>query len=418
MYVLVRYNQETGKHVVKDTDIRRFRPIDIDDFDRKALYDVWWAGDEKTRGGYYPAHILHMTQTEAEMQEWNNNNRCLSRKQDDGEPGPRKKAKLDKQAKTAAKKAAEQELLRPEEEETNNEANVLSLKKKVTQLEGLVKRLKIENVDLKKLNKELQRALCAKIFETGQQNSAQEPVASEAFRMAGAGPSHMVASTSFSSPRDALCTASRQLPSVASPVASAEVRLAHQATMPQVDAAEKNTAAAIAAAPAGSLGTSGLEHPPQAPVEDGRLPVIGTDNRFLVQPSKALGKDAQKIDPTVGTMNEAGEVHLGHGNYMDRDTWQRLLALPTDSAFCKQLAVRLWGSEILCQRSLTGSLSNRAISKGVTRVFPALSPVKVASMSDSFFHFLQVKKCPPEDIQKRHKCLRQYLAQKCADLRR
>ncbi|KAH6928923.1 hypothetical protein HPB50_021741 [Hyalomma asiaticum] len=61
MYILVRYNKERAKHIVQDKDIRRFRPIDIEDFERNELYDVWWDGDENTRGDYYPANILHMT---------------------------------------------------------------------------------------------------------------------------------------------------------------------------------------------------------------------------------------------------------------------------------------------------------------------------------------------------------------------
>ncbi|KAL1443823.1 hypothetical protein MTO96_045815, partial [Rhipicephalus appendiculatus] len=95
---------------------------------------------------------------------------------------------------------------------------------------------------------------------------------------------------------------------------------------------------------------------PQALIEDRQLQP--PTYQLLIKPSKALGKEAQCLDMTVGILNEAGEVHVGHGTYIDVETWERLLQVPMDSTFCKQLAVRLWGNEVLAQRSLTGTLSN------------------------------------------------------------
>lgn len=74
-------------------------------------------------------------------------------------------------------------------------------------------------------------------------------------------------------------------------------------------------------------------------------------------------------------------MHLGRVIYIDLGTWERLLLLPTDAAFCKQLAVRMWGNDILKVRSLNGTLSNKAISKGGLKIRKALSPVKVAALS-------------------------------------
>ncbi|KAK8755055.1 hypothetical protein V5799_002244 [Amblyomma americanum] len=91
----------------------------------------------------------------------------------------------------------------------------------------------------------------------------------------------------------------------------------------------------------------------------------------------------EQVDDTVGTTNEAGDVHVGHGSCVPVAAWNRLPALGSDSTFCKQLAVCLWGKEILAQRSLTGTLSNNAISKGMAKIHPPLSPLKVASVSRS-----------------------------------
>lgn len=111
-------------------------------------------------------------------------------------------------------------------------------------------------------------------------------------------------------------------------------------------------------------------------------------------------------------------VHLGHGSYIEEDMREGLISLPTDFAFCKQLAVRLWGNETLKERSLTGTLSNQAIAKGTVKKQTPLTPKKVASLSDAFWRYLTLRGVAEADLPKRHKLLTRYLAQKCADLRR
>ncbi|XP_077550786.1 uncharacterized protein LOC144164108 [Haemaphysalis longicornis] len=124
------------------------------------------------------------------------------------------------------------------------------------------------------------------------------------------------------------------------------------------------------------------------------------------------------IDSTCGQVNEAGDVHLGHGVYIGHSTWVSLMSTPADSTFCKRLAVALWGPEVLAKRSLTGSASNKAVSKGNKTTFKALSPLKLAGMSSAFWTYLEEQNCPTEERFKRHKLLSRYLAQKCSDLRR
>ncbi|XP_064462017.1 BEN domain-containing protein 5-like isoform X1 [Ornithodoros turicata] len=111
-------------------------------------------------------------------------------------------------------------------------------------------------------------------------------------------------------------------------------------------------------------------------------------------------------------------VQLGEGIFVSSDTWTHLMQQPADAAFCKRLAVALWGNETLAQRSVTGKQSNKDVSKGKTAVYPQLSPVKVTCMSSAFWHYLLSKGCSTEEAPKRHKQLVRYLAQKCADLRR
>lgn len=75
------------------------------------------------------------------------------------------------------------------------------------------------------------------------------------------------------------------------------------------------------------------------------------------------------------------QVQLRHGVYISRSTWGSLMAIQGDSAFCKRLALAIWGPEVLAERSLTGTASNKAVSKGNKAVFQAVSPLKLAGMS-------------------------------------
>lgn len=55
------YTGKDKEEVVTRQDVRHFSPRDIDDFERKTYYDLFWRGDDKTCGGYYEAVIVHMT---------------------------------------------------------------------------------------------------------------------------------------------------------------------------------------------------------------------------------------------------------------------------------------------------------------------------------------------------------------------
>lgn len=61
MFVLIQYENEHKRYVVRADTVRNFSPMDIEDFDRTKLYEVFWDGDENTRGGYYKAQIHHIT---------------------------------------------------------------------------------------------------------------------------------------------------------------------------------------------------------------------------------------------------------------------------------------------------------------------------------------------------------------------
>ncbi|KAL4634900.1 BEN domain-containing protein 5 isoform X1 [Arapaima gigas] len=76
---------------------------------------------------------------------------------------------------------------------------------------------------------------------------------------------------------------------------------------------------------------------------------------------------------TVYTFND-GKVHLGGGIWVDEEKWHQLQRTQGDSKFTKNLAVMIWGTETLKNRSVTGVATKKkkdALPK------PPLSPSKL-----------------------------------------
>lgn len=400
MHVLVEYVLERKREVVPHKDIRSFFPVDIDDYERDCLYEVFWAGDSVTKGGYYDAKILHMTETMEEMSAFQKSRRQPSRPATSGNSAPPKKRAKTNKAAQAEKKSAEASIL--VEAATMEPASVAALKKRIVELEAEVEELKVANKklhdsacsteiqELRTLNRDLQKALCRKVLFSSTSPGSEKSVEHHATTKSVAAPLAPVVSCATTRP--------------AAPPAPAVICA--------------NTGSAAPPAPDITCTSTGSAAPPA--LDDAGCEKTGTgrtQDAAGPRPTKALGQAAHHPDSSTGAVSD-GQVHLGRGQYIDEQTWQRLLLLPTDAAFCKQLAVRIWGNDVLKGRSLTGTLSNKAISKGGIKPHKALSPIKVAALSDSFWYYLRMKDCEPLDLHKRHKLLARYVAQKCADLRR
>ncbi|XP_077527947.1 uncharacterized protein LOC144139495 isoform X2 [Haemaphysalis longicornis] len=350
MYVLVEcvgdYTAKEKEDVVTHEDVRFFFPQDIDDFERETFYDVFWKGDDRTRGGYYEAVIVHMTETEEEMKEWRATNRKAARnvkagaskkkrKEDVANAGlSKKKAKRNEPA-IVAKRAAEGEVLRGARcLEAHEGADAQS---KIQALEVAVKELESKLKEEQILNKELQRALCAKIF-------AQAPAPATPERNT---------------------VAAKPPPPVPSSAPSGSGASARHTGAPAPAAPERHIVSAKPPPPVPSSAPSGSGA--SARHTDASV-VRGQQGTF--RPCKALGNEASELDETSGTLTEDGQVHLGHGSYIEEDMWEGLISLPTDSAFY------------------------------------------------AFWRYLTLRGVAEADLPKRHKLLTRYLAQKCADLRR
>lgn len=75
------------------------------------------------------------------------------------------------------------------------------------------------------------------------------------------------------------------------------------------------------------------------------------------------------------------QVHLGGGIWVEEDKWHQLQRTQGDSKFTKNLAVMIWGTETLKNRSVTGVATKKkkdALPK------PPLSPSKLKIVRGTF----------------------------------
>lgn len=68
-YVYVKYLFDNVRKVTVSRNVSEFRPKNVDDFEPGRTYSVYWEGDDTTKGGYYDAELLHMTDSKEEMDE-------------------------------------------------------------------------------------------------------------------------------------------------------------------------------------------------------------------------------------------------------------------------------------------------------------------------------------------------------------
>ncbi|KAG0445122.1 hypothetical protein HPB47_019913 [Ixodes persulcatus] len=174
MYAKVKFLQDGKISIVQTAVVKNFRPANVADFERRTTYKVFWDGDENTRGGYYDAEIIRLADTKEKLSEPSARReraaepaaKRSSSSQKSGTPTKKKKRNLRGVVKNQAEKELLQHLADSEEEEEKEEnPEVLRLKAKLDKRAGKIRRLKAENEGLRKLNQELQLALCTKVLE-------------------------------------------------------------------------------------------------------------------------------------------------------------------------------------------------------------------------------------------------------------
>ncbi|XP_054603132.2 BEN domain-containing protein 5-like [Nothobranchius furzeri] len=108
---------------------------------------------------------------------------------------------------------------------------------------------------------------------------------------------------------------------------------------------------------------------------------------------------------------EGEEIHLGGGVYIRREAWSRIKNQSKDSLFLKELAVAIWGTKTLGQKSLTGKACPTTKS---TR--QPLTPKKLETLRACFKEWLINKKLEEPELQARWVKAGRYLTEKIMDI--
>uniref|UniRef100_A0A9J8DM32 BEN domain-containing protein n=2 Tax=Cyprinus carpio carpio TaxID=630221 RepID=A0A9J8DM32_CYPCA len=93
--------------------------------------------------------------------------------------------------------------------------------------------------------------------------------------------------------------------------------------------------------------------------------------------------------------------------------WDIVRRVEGDSKFCKSLAVVIWGTTVLKQRSVTGMKCN---AKKAAEAKPPLTPEKVSAIKECLSQKLKERGHTSEEINKRLLSVRKYLAEKISDI--
>uniref|UniRef100_H3DDG0 BEN domain-containing protein 5 n=2 Tax=Tetraodon nigroviridis TaxID=99883 RepID=H3DDG0_TETNG len=115
---------------------------------------------------------------------------------------------------------------------------------------------------------------------------------------------------------------------------------------------------------------------------------------------------------TVYTCND-GKVHLGGGIWVDEEKWHQLQRTQGDSKFTKNLAVMIWGTETLKNRSVTGVATKKkkdALPK------PPLSPSKLKIVRECLYDRVSQETADSAEITQRLSKVNKYICEKIMDI--
>ncbi|XP_058641792.1 BEN domain-containing protein 5 isoform X2 [Onychostoma macrolepis] len=115
---------------------------------------------------------------------------------------------------------------------------------------------------------------------------------------------------------------------------------------------------------------------------------------------------------TVYTFND-GKVHLGGGIWVEEEKWHQLQRTQGDSKFTKNLAVMIWGTETLKNRSVTGVATKKkkdALPK------PPLSPSKLKIVRECLYDRVSQETADSAEITQRLSKVNKYICEKIMDI--
>ncbi|XP_077389996.1 BEN domain-containing protein 5-like isoform X1 [Festucalex cinctus] len=139
-------------------------------------------------------------------------------------------------------------------------------------------------------------------------------------------------------------------------------------------------------------------------------PIVETQETFR---EEANTSSSYSPSPrTVYTCND-GKVHLGGGIWVEEEKWHQLQRTQGDSKFTKNLAVMIWGTETLKNRSVTGVATKKkkdALPK------PPLSPSKLKIVRECLYDRVSQETADSAEITQRLSKVNKYICEKIMDI--
>ncbi|XP_064469056.1 uncharacterized protein LOC135383793 isoform X2 [Ornithodoros turicata] len=459
MFAYVRYLFDDVRVVVPVTDIKNFPgDVDITDLNGNAefsVFKVYWAGDRKTRGGYYDAQVIYLADDEADAKCGGERKRLgkAPRIEAISQPSKSKKDNTVKKKKSKrSKKDMETALLRELSSDSEDDCVILSSEKK--ELEVRLARCQKELRRAREENLHLQKALVAKVLEADTiieryhckccSRGIEQHVSSVSTDDIGAMTVHKAAAVIGSERRGVVSTAAAAS-TVSGSQENSSVRPAPVATA--VTGSSHAVPSAVTVSQTSTAGTgnqrSGVTCPTpldvdwlmEEPIADHEV-LLRTPPSLAreVQPSehfvheahctvenRAMVLDVPREDSTAPGDTHGGEVEMtdiGGGVTVRSAQWKRISAQEKDSLFLKEALVLIWGTETLRNRTVTGRPCNKLKSQGVGPVDPGLTPKKLDALKEAYRKRLTARGEKEEEITKKMKKVRETLNDKIKSLKK
>nr|XP_033771410.1 BEN domain-containing protein 5 isoform X3 [Geotrypetes seraphini] len=111
--------------------------------------------------------------------------------------------------------------------------------------------------------------------------------------------------------------------------------------------------------------------------------------------------------------NKTAEVHLGSEIWVDAEKWHQVQVTQGDSKFTKNLAVMIWGTDVLKNRSVTGVATKKkkdAVPK------PPLSPHKLSIVRECLYDRIAQDTMDETEIAQRLSKVNKYICEKIMDI--
>ncbi|KAB0388289.1 hypothetical protein FD755_003245 [Muntiacus reevesi] len=117
--------------------------------------------------------------------------------------------------------------------------------------------------------------------------------------------------------------------------------------------------------------------------------------------------------PPPATCHPPWGVHLGSGIWVDEEKWHQLQVTQGDSKYTKNLAVMIWGTDVLKNRSVTGVATKKkkdAVPK------PPLSPHKLSIVRECLYDRIAQETVDETEIAQRLSKVNKYICEKIMDI--